>query len=108
MKISSNLKNLLFAALFLMLNTLYFGSGNSFGENGTLDNVKMDFSVLSDKVILFGHQSVGQNIIEGMRSIKNLSNDVFVKKIEDGNPLDKGRLNHIYLGNNGDPVGKIE
>lgn len=108
MKFISNLKNILLAALFLMLNTLYFGSENSFGENGTMDNVKIDFSVLSDKVILFGHQSVGQNIIDGLRSIKNLSNDVFVKKIEDGNPLDKGRLNHIYLGNNGDPVGKIE
>lgn len=108
MKISSNLNNLLFGALFLISNTLYFGLENCFGENGTMDNFKIDFSVLSDKVILFGHQSVGQNIIDGLGSIKNSSHDVFVRKIEDGNPLDKGRLNHIYLGINGDPVGKIE
>lgn len=108
MKISSNLKNLLLAALFLISNTLYFGLGNCFGENGTMDNVKIDFSMLSDKVILFGHQSVGQNIADGLGSMKNSSNDLFVRKIEGGSPLDKGRLNHIYLGNNGDPVGKIE
>lgn len=108
MKIRSNLKKLLLAALFLISNTLYFDLENCFGENGAMDNVKLDFSVLSDKVILFGHQSVGQNIVDGLGSINNSSNDVFVMKIEDGNPLDKGRLNHIYLGINGDPVGKIE
>ena len=43
MKFISNLKNILLAVLFLMLNTLYFGSENSFGENGTMDNVKIDF-----------------------------------------------------------------
>ena len=50
MKFISNLKNILLAVLFLMLNTLYFGSENSFGESGTMDNVKIDFSVLSNKV----------------------------------------------------------
>ena len=108
MKISNDLTNLFLAALFLMLNALYFSLENCFGENGTVYNAKIDFSVLYDKVILFGHQSVGQNIIDGLRSIENLSNNVFVRKVEDGSLLDKGRLNHIYFGNNGDPVGKIE
>ena len=108
MKISTNLKKLLLAASFVMLKILYFGSETCFGENGTMDNVKIDISVLSHKVILFCHQSVGQNIVDGLRSIKDLSNDVFVRKIENENPLYKGSLNHVYLGNNGDPVAKIE
>ena len=103
-----NFSNLFIIALFFIFNVFSFGQRNCFGENRAMDNMKIDFSILSDKIIFFGHQSVGQNIIDGLSLVKKLNNYVSVRKIEPGNPLNKGVVNHIYLGNNGDPVGKIE
>lgn len=108
MKMQNNPIKLFLVVSFFMINFIHFGTKNCSGVNGSMSDVDRHVSALSDKVILFGHQSVGQNIVDGLSSIKNLNNDVFVRKIEAGNPLNKGGINHMYLGNNEDPVGKIE
>jgi len=64
---------------------------------------------LNAKRIVFGHQSVGENIIEGLNSI--ISNNPFIKlKVIDTNlfnSLEPGTFAHFRIGENGTPLSKI-
>lgn len=62
--------------------------------------------------IYFGHQSVGQNIIEGIQDILNQTLDVKLQLIELGEPLSspqvKGHIIHSAVGENTKPLSKCE
>ena len=64
---------------------------------------------LAEKKIFFGHQSVGFNIIDG---IKDLMKDSPVKlsivELKDAGPLSKPGFYHARVGKNVDPISKID
>ena len=64
---------------------------------------------LAEKKIFFGHQSVGFNIIDG---IKDLMKDSPVKlsivELKDVGPLSKPGFYHARVGKNVDPISKID
>lgn len=66
-----------------------------------------DFSVLSGARILFAHQSVGRNLLEGLSVLTGRARSgVRVTSINNG--IDgKPGLFHVDIGQNGDPIGKI-
>jgi hypothetical protein len=70
------------------------------------------WKTLAGKRILFGHQSVGGNILKGIGEIGLPSGDgpltVTVKEITGGNPIDAPGISHFRVGKNVDPASKID
>ena len=65
---------------------------------------------LDEKKIYFGHQSVGQNIIEGLELIKKDSPQIKLKivAISDASGLSGPMFAHSDLGENEDPESKMQ
>lgn len=63
----------------------------------------------SSKKILFGHHSVGTNIIEGMRNIAQQENIVLnITPVTVTDPIEKEGLYHFSPGKNGQPETKVD
>ncbi len=64
---------------------------------------------LSQKKIFFGHQSVGNNIIDGIRDIIKDNPEINIKLIEykKDTDLDNPVFAHTEIGHNNDPLSKI-
>jgi len=64
---------------------------------------------LNEKRIVFGHQSVGENIIEGLNRIIKENGSIQIEVLETNhfNNLKPGTLAHFRIGENGDPLSKI-
>jgi hypothetical protein len=66
---------------------------------------------LKNRAVLFGHQSVGQNIMEGVEDLlKQTPGSIRVTGVPgtpDANQLERGTLLHTIVGTNGDPFSKI-
>lgn len=64
---------------------------------------------LADLRIFFGHQSVGQNIIDAIPSIYAAARVDAPTIVESATPLPMpgGYIQHAHIGTNGDPIGKI-
>lgn len=65
--------------------------------------------VLSNKKIFFGHQSVGENILDGIRAMQNANGytKLYIKETGDPDDFNQPILAHAAIGKNGDPYGKI-
>jgi lysophospholipase L1-like esterase len=68
------------------------------------------WDALSRKKIYFGHQSVGQNVLEGLRAVleswPGISLDI--RETSDPGDFDRPVFAHSRIGQNGDPKGKID
>ncbi len=64
---------------------------------------------LSEKKIYFGHQSVGFNIIDGIKAIMKAHPEIKLNIVEttDGSDFATGIFGHSRVGKNVDPVSKI-
>jgi hypothetical protein len=69
-----------------------------------------DFGRLSTKTIYFGHQSVGYNIMDGVRRIIAQSPDIKleIKESRDLADYSSPVFGHSRIGANSDPVAKID
>jgi hypothetical protein len=67
-----------------------------------------DWQKLSQKKIFFGHQSVGYNIIDGIKDVMKENPQIKLNIIETSNPSDYTAplLGHSPVGNNMDPKSK--
>lgn len=67
------------------------------------------WKMLSTKRIFFGHQSVGFNIIEGIRDVMKDNPQIVLRIVETTDPVDfrNGVFAHSRIGTNGDPKSKI-
>lgn len=61
---------------------------------------------ISTRRILFGHQSVGRNLLDGVRALA-VEAGVSAPIVESRAPTATGGITHFKVGNNGDPLGKI-
>ncbi len=68
----------------------------------TIEKTKLE--ELSAKKIFFGHKSVGQNILEGLEEISTVPISLIKNS---GDTIDEG-INHAYIGENSNPISKIE
>lgn len=68
------------------------------------------WELLAQKKIFFGHQSVGQNIVDGLQDVMRLYFAVRLDIRETSNPDDfvKPVLGHAFVGENRDPKSKID
>ncbi len=69
-----------------------------------------DLHKLAEKRIYFGHQSVGYNVIDGIRDILKDYPDVNITIAETDKPSEyhKGVFGHSRIGKNTDPISKID
>ncbi len=71
------------------------------------NDLMSDLETLSKARIFFGHQSVGNNILEGLETISDKLNvDMRITDYESYQPDDKGCLLHTRVGKNREPVSK--
>jgi hypothetical protein len=97
--------------LFLEIN----GEGKTMnsmeGKLQSLNDISTEkFNELSAKKIFFGHQSVGFNIIDGIKDImsENTGLDLRIKKYSDLSDFDTFNLIHAQEGENTKPETKID
>jgi hypothetical protein len=96
----------------LMALTCAACSGGSVTTESPLDHQSKDvnWSVLADRRIFFGHQSVGYNILEGVADVLKERTEPILRIAETAAPGDlrPGVLAHAPVGTNGDPMSKIQ
>ena len=65
---------------------------------------------LSQKKIFFGHQSVGNNILDGIRDLMQENPQIKLNIVETSNPadFDAPLFAHARVGKNRDPISKID
>lgn len=67
------------------------------------------YAAAADQRVLFGHQSVGANMIDGLREIYADSGSTLT--IAEAGSIDGSSFPafaHAYVGSNGDPLGKLD
>jgi hypothetical protein len=77
----------------------------------SIDDVPQAYwKALAGKRIFFGHQSVGYNVIDGIRDIANQHDYVKLNVVETREPaaFDRPVFAHAQVGRNQDPASKIE
>jgi len=67
-----------------------------------------DLEKLSQRTIFFGHQSVGFNILEGVTEILGEHKNIKLDIVESKDFGSATRFYHSRVGQNGDPVSKIQ
>lgn len=109
------LKTITFTAILLFLGAPIVSCGGPMEEKSThyeafSDVPDAEWSKLSAKSMFFGHQSVGNNILDGIEEISAAHPGIKIKVLETDKKADieKGVLAHYRVGANLDPVGKIE
>lgn len=75
-----------------------------------LRDKEINWQVISGKKIYFGHQSVGNNLLEGVRDIlkENPSAKLHILETDSHSDITAGTLAHSSVGKNNDPISKIE
>ena len=67
-------------------------------------------NVLKGQKIYFGHQSIGDNLLDGIRNcVKGEGDSVLrIKNLNGDERIYDTALYHSKIGKNGDPIGKIK
>lgn len=81
-------------------------------RQSTLDHsgeLRRDLETISRARILFGHQSVGRNLLAGLHDLsESLGVPLRILEIKDAPPDELPGLFHVGIGRNGDPRSKWE
>ncbi len=102
--------------LFILIVMLVAGFDQGFSKENInnkdiLQNIEIsdnDLKRISRKTIFFGHQSVGSNMLDALKISKITGSNIKINKISSAGELRKAYLNHMYLGQNYDPFGKVQ
>jgi hypothetical protein len=73
-------------------------------------SVETDFKAIQGKRILFGHQSVGGNILDGLKAIReaNAGTELTLVDLESSAAPSGPFLGELRIGKNGDPASKCD
>ena len=100
---------------FVILIAITFLSSCNKGENEmkktAFDPVSIEFDKLSDRVIYFGHMSVGNNIMAGVNDIlthADARGKLHTIRIKNPAEINGPGFYHGNIGHNGKPLKKIE
>lgn len=97
--------------LIILLIFFLFISCTDNGEiSMRIDNSLNNIKLFQNTNIYFGHQSVGNNIIEGLKSIfqENKVNNSNIFKLDIIQTLPERYFVHSQIGKNGNPLSKIK
>jgi len=105
------MKFFLFHCLFLFLTLCTNCLGGDMDNYKSISDVPIQAWIkLADQKIYFGHQSVGDNILEGIRDVMNKNPQIKLNLVEttDFGSFDAGVFAHSKVGKNVDPKSKID
>jgi hypothetical protein len=72
-------------------------------------NLKLDLKRISARRILFGHQSVGANILDGIKQVaQNEGVPLHIVEVQTASQVGPATFGHVYLAENGKPNKKLE
>jgi len=91
----------------LPIVALFFASNSIHSSEHDMSVTKAEIETASKRRVVFAHQSVGENILDGVRVVAK-ENGVSLNIVE-GRRADSGGpgIFHFKVGANGDPFGKI-
>lgn len=70
---------------------------------------KSDLETIAQARILFGHQSVGRNLLQGLSELSRQAGvPLHIAGLDNAKPGDGPGLFHVDIGKNREPIGKIE
>ncbi|MDR3598829.1 hypothetical protein [Clostridium sp.] len=100
------LNYLLFILLLFIIVLLFYPRDMSKNMDSDISN---KIRIISQAHIFFGHQSVGGNIVSGLKKIYSESNqnDSVVEELNDNSRLEGKYFVHTNIGNNGEPDSKF-
>jgi len=111
----SYFKRKIFTLASILIVILSCSNGDTMRESKSYQNTialisGKDWDELSRKKIYFGHQSVGFNIIDGIKDImsENKKIDLNIKETEDLNDFSKPIFAHSRVGKNANISSKLE
>lgn len=97
----------LFAALLGVLSLTILGCVDRQESEVAVPEQQTDWDTLTQKRVLFAHQSVGANILNGVtRLAKRDGANLTIRQWESG-PLEPG-ISHFKAGRNGEPQSKLD
>ncbi len=97
--------------LFILLQCCNKDERTTFTKSSIMGNLNEDVWIkLSEKSFFFGHQSVGQNIMEGIVELKKLSNSssCVIKDLKEISDIQRPMFVHTKVGANFNPKSKID
>ncbi len=107
-------RNFLMLCCLLVLSPLGAYGQEAMGQDNmkyaTIQDVPIEkWQQLAEKKIYFGHQSVGYNILQGVKEIQEQNPEITLRIVEtrDGSE-GSGALHHSKIGSNGKPFAKIK
>jgi len=100
--------------MIVLLFTGYKGenmNGARFVQNEKINLSQQKLQNLASKKIYFGHQSVGSNIIDGIKDIMSIDDSgvkLNIKETRNPNDFDVPVFAHAGIGRNTEPISKID
>lgn len=71
--------------------------------------LKQDLQSIASSTILFGHQSVGANVLDGLRALAHgVGVELRVAEVKGAAELRPGTFGHVFVAANGDPGRKLK
>lgn len=72
------------------------------------DDVKQRLQAIAGSTVLFGHQSVGVNVLDGLRALaRGEGIDLRIEEVQSAKGLQPGTFGHVFVATNGDPRRKL-
>jgi len=70
--------------------------------------LRADLQRVAAQRIYFGHQSVGANLLEGIRELAaQVGVPIQIAEVKSASDINRPLLGHGFVGENGDPIGKL-
>ena len=107
----SNTKNSAYCGLcWLLAAVALMGCGpREMDAPVNVADYKKDLETIAQARILFAHQSVGRNVLQGLTELSRQSGvPLLIADVENANKGESPGLFHVNIGKNREPLGKIE
>ncbi len=72
------------------------------------DTLKQRLQTIASSTVLFGHQSVGENVLDGLRAVaRGQGVELRIAQLQTATELRPGTFGHVLVAENGDPRRKL-
>lgn len=73
------------------------------------ENLSSDLERIAHKRIFFGHQSVGMNLLDGVRQLDTMSSiAIRIAEVKSAGSVERGMIGHAFIAENGKPLMKLK
>ena len=97
------------ALTYTILAVTALGTTTLAHSAGDDPSLRKDLERIAQKRIYFGHQSVGENLLEGIQQLSTIASvPIRVFETPTANGVKATRLGHTFVARNGDPFQKLK